>query len=264
MKSNKKNKKRKKDWKDSANVEDYSDDSYVYYTKETHEKVCEYVHNDDLDEYERKQLYKEYIYPAFDEMVRIMINTYNFYYTGVELNALVQEVNVKMYEVLETSRKKEKYYDKSYGSSYSYFSRVAKNYLIQKQSKYQDKKKKYGMESINEDESFFIETYYEEPTDVSLKEFIDYLSEWLENNIDQIFDKEEDKKVAWGILDIIENNDIEINNKKLFYYMIKEQYGDDNYRINKVINILKDHYAEIKNEYLKNFYVNTEEVQDDE
>lgn len=260
MNQNSKNRKRKKDWKESANVEDYSEDSNVYYTQEVHEKVCEYVHNDDLNAYQRKKIYENYIYDAFDEMVKIMINTYKFYYTGVEMSALIQEVNVKMYEVLETSRKKEKYYDESYGSSYSYFSRVAKNYLIQKQRKHQDNKKKYGMDSINDDESYYIQTFYEEIDDVDLSEFIDFLTEWLKNNIDVILDKEEDKKVGWGIIDVMERQ-VEINNKKLFYYMIKEQYGDDDYRINKVLNIFKEYYDDIKNEYLKKYYVNTDRIE---
>ena len=254
-------KKKKKDWKESANVDDYSDDSYVYFTKETHDKICEYVHNN-LSEFERKKIYEKYIYPAFDELIKIQINTFNFYYTGVPQEALVQEVNVRMYEVLEESRMEDdKYYDESYGSSYSYFSRVAKNYMIQKQTRHQKNKKKYGMESINDDEAYFVETYYEEPTDIDLSEFIEYLNLWLENNIDIIFDKKEDKQVAWSILEILQNDNIEINNKKLFYYMIKDQFGDDDYRINKVLNIFKEYYDAIKNEYLETFYVNTKKIE---
>lgn len=254
-------KKTKADWKESKDVDSYSDDSYVYYTKEVHEKVCEFIHNDELSQFQRNKIYEKHIYPAFDEMVRIMINTYNFYYTGTDPESLVQEVNVKMYDVLETSRKEEnKYYDESYGSSYSYFSRVAKNYMIQKQSKHQDNKNKYGMDSINEDESYYIETFFTEHDDVDLREFINYMNIWLKNNIDKIFDKEEDKKVAYGILDILENEDIEMNNPKLFFYMMKEQYGNDDYRINKVKNILREHYTDLKNQYLDNYYLDTNEI----
>lgn len=255
-----KNKKTKKDWNEAQNVEDYGSDSHVYYTKETHEKVCKFVHDDSLKRHQRDRIYQNYIYPAFDEMIRIMINTYNFNYTGTDIESLVQEVNVKMYDVLETSRIEDKYYDESYGSSYSYFSRVCKNYLIQKQSKNQMRRNKYGMDSINDDESYYNETLYHEETDINLSEFIEFLCKWMENNIDVIFDKQEDINVAYSILDIIRNDSFEINNPKMFFYAMKHQVGDDDYRINKVKNILRDHYIALKNEYLDNYDVDTKKI----
>lgn len=258
-------KKTKDQWIEAKDVGEYGENSYVYYTQETHDMVCEYIHNSDLKLFQRNKLYEKYIYPAFDEMIHIMINNYKFYYTGTDEESLAQEVNVKMYDVLETSRQEdEKYYDKTLGSSYSYFSRVAKNYMIQKQSKNQNKKNKYGMESINDDEKYYIETFFESHNDIDLGEFIGYLSTWLENNIEGLFEKIEDKNVAYGILDILNNNDFEINNPKMFFYAIKHQIGDDDYRINKVKNILKEYYIDLKNQYLDNYIVNTKKLEIDD
>lgn len=249
---------KKDQWIEAKSVNEYDDSSHVFFTKETQEKIIEYITNKDLSLPQRNKIYEKFIDSVFEELVLIMINTFNFKDTGEDVESLVAEVKVKLYNVLEDSRvnlELSKGYDDSKGSAYSYFSRTAKNYLIQKQKKNQDLQKKRTINSIEEEIIFFSENLIiNEDIEVDFNELIEMTSAWFLNNIRTIFEKNEDVKIALSVVEVLKNNYTVVDDKKSLVYMIKQQCEEDSYRINKVINVMIQAYNQLKNEYLENFY----------
>jgi hypothetical protein len=218
-----------------------------YFTS-IHEKAIIDFQDDRISWGKRQKLYNEFIYPVFNEMTSIMINTFNFHYTGEDRDFLIAETQAHLYESLNR-----KMYKKENGDAFSYFSVAIKRFLIQKQKKNQDKIQKYGLESIDSDESYYIETYYEELTDFDTNEFIKLFSKWLENNILLVVEneKEDELLIAECILTIIKDERIVINNRKILYQIIKQATLKENYKISKVLNTMKKYFIFLKHYYIE-------------
>lgn len=236
----------KKNWKKS-NIEDFDDSNHVYFTKDTERKIVEYKYGK-IPKFKQDKIYKEHIYPVFTEMIKIMIHRYKFYHTGYDYETLIQEINVHMYHQLNTCN-----YNPENGAAYSYFSRMAKNKLIQMQDKNQKIHKKYGFESINNDDNYYENILHEEEEVFNSSDFLKKFLKFIHLNFDKIFFKEDEISIAKNILNIMEDDRLVIKNKKILYYMIKEQEYNKNYKINKVINTMKFHYERLKDEYLSTY-----------
>lgn len=217
-----------------------------YFSDKEQEAVEEYI--DPETSKKRKELiYKNIIHPAFQKMIRMIIFKYNITDTGVDLKSLISETQAHIWEQLNADK-----YDPEQGKAYSYFTRTVINYLYQKQMKHQRKKEKMGFYSLEDDENYYIETYYEEPEQFSIESFLEWYKKWLDDNIDDFFDNEDESKIALAIYDILQNGDVEIEHRRDFHFAINQMSGiNNNYKINKVLNLLKDKYFKIKEEYSK-------------
>ena len=77
--------------------------------------------------------------------------------------------------------------------------------------------------------------------------------EYWENNIDKVFKKDRDKKIAYSILELMDKVDtIEIFNKKALYILLREISGARTQHITKVLNVMKGHYANLYRQWLIN------------
>jgi hypothetical protein len=71
--------------------------------------------------------------------------------------------------------------------------------------------------------------------------------------MNKIFKKNQDLKIAYAILQLIENyEDIENFNKKNIYILIREMTDSRAQSITKVLNKMKDVYKEVLSDYLEN------------
>lgn len=236
----------KKGWKKS-NIEDFNESNNVYFTKDVENQIIKYKY-EDITKLERDKIYQDIIYPVFTEMILIMIHRFKFYQTGMDTETLTQVVNVHMYHQLNSCN-----FDPDNGKAYSYFSRMAKNKLIQLQDKNQRLYKKYGFESLNDDENFYENILYEEEEKIDIKQFLNNFIKYLEDNVEKMFEKNDEISIAYNIINIMKEDKLVIENKKILYYMIKEQGDNRNYKINKVINTFKSHYERLKNIYLETY-----------
>jgi hypothetical protein len=187
----------------------------------------------------KNKIYQEHIHKAFDKLAENIINTFKFTYFDMPFNDIKHEVVCFM--VLNMHK-----YDHTKGSkAFSYFSVVAKNYLILHNNNNYKKLKSHGEISLLDKKrnvDNFIENDYESFTE----EMVDY----FDKNINSIFKKDRDRKIGFAIIDLIKQKDeIENFNKKALYILIREMTDVETAHITSVVNVLKKHYKKLINTY---------------
>ena len=218
-----------------------------YFTQETEEAILEY--RSSIDHLERNRIYNERIHFGFYKLVENIIHTFKFYYTEVD------NIEDLKYEVVSFLLQKLDLYDQSKGKAYSYFGTIAKRYLIiYNQKNYKKLVNKVDIpNSEDEDENFKKAVTVKEDRDPDRSEIIALLVLKLESKIDSMFDKVEEKNVAYAIVELFKKREnIEIFNKKAVFIYIKEMTDCQSNTITKVIKRIKVLYAEILNDYIEN------------
>ena len=90
----------------------------------------------------------------------------------------------------------------------------------------------------------------------SLRDFIGLWCEWLERNLEKLFRSKRDRKIADAIIDIFRSSsDLDLNNKKLYYVLIRERSGVDTQHITKVIKTFKRMFKDMFNDYRVNGFI---------
>jgi hypothetical protein len=139
-------------------------------------------------------------------------------------------------------------YDHTKGSkAFSYFSVVAKNYLIlHNNNNYKKLKSHSGMDVLDRHHSN--DSNYESDFKTLTKEIIEY----FDSNMNTIFKKDRDLKIGYAIVDLMkQRDDIENFNKKAIYILIREMTDVETAHITSVVNVLKKHYKKLQNLYHK-------------
>jgi len=143
-------------------------------------------------------------------------------------------------------------YDASKGfKAFSYFSVVAKNYLILvNNSNYKKMKIHHDMDATTTVKELSKKSYQDDPNDNYLDDFIEELVIYFELNIPKIFKKKRDISIAYSILELlIKRDEIDNFNKKSLYVLIREMAGVNTVYITKIINEMKKHYKRLANEF---------------
>jgi len=140
-------------------------------------------------------------------------------------------------------------YDHTRGSkAFSYFSIVAKNYLILHNNANYKKLKTHTDTSAL--------AYKLTDSKDSTQHFVDLTEEvitYFEENIKVLFKTKRDIMVAFSVLELMKQRDtIENFNKKALYILIREMTDVETSHITKVINILKKEYRKLINQFDRN------------
>ena len=205
----------------------------VYFGKEVQDAIIEY--NLAERSSEKNIIYGTRIHKAFDKLAENIINTFKFTYFDDPFQDVKHEVVAFM--VMNMHK-----YDHTKGSkAFSYFSVVAKNYLIlHNNNNYKKLKTHDGMDKLDRHRSKDISN---ESDMVTLtKEIIEY----FDNNMNNIFKKERDLKIGYAIVDLMkQRDDIENFNKKAIYILIREMTDVKTSQITRVTNVFKKHYRNL-------------------
>ena len=137
-------------------------------------------------------------------------------------------------------------YDHTKGSkAFSYFSVVAKNYLIlHNNNNYKKLKSHDKMEVLDKYRN--IDKINDSDYDILTDEIIQY----FDINLNTIFKKDRDLKIGYAIIDLMkQRSDIENFNKKALYILIREMTNVETAHITSVVNVLKKHYKKLLNKY---------------
>ena len=212
----------------------------VYFGQEVQDAVVDY--NSSSNNEERNKIYQTRIHAAFDKLAENIINTFKFTYFDYGFEDIKHEVVAFM--VMNMHK-----YDHTKGSkAFSYFSVVAKNYLIlHNNNNYKKLKSHDNMDALDRQHksSGFNESDYITLTD----EMVEY----FDANLNNIFKKERDLKIGYAIIDLIkQREDIENFNKKAIYILIREMTDVETTHITSVVNVLKKHYKKLLNKYYSN------------
>ena len=133
-------------------------------------------------------------------------------------------------------------YSEDKGKAFSYFSVIAKNYLIlNNNNRYKQEKRSVYISDMTEDQSSLTDAMMVDSTTVELqkdaKEFIRLLLEYWDHNLTRIFKKKKDIQIADAILELFRRVEgIENFNKKALYLMVREMTGYKTSNITKVVN----------------------------
>jgi len=92
-----------------------------YFTKDTEDAIIEYNSTD--DQYIKDRVYRDRIKPAFDKLAEIVYNKWKFTYFDDDPQDVMSEVVTFMIEKIHM-------YKAGKGKAFSYFTIVARNYLI--------------------------------------------------------------------------------------------------------------------------------------
>lgn len=204
-----------------------------YFTKETEDYIVKYNNSSDI-EY-KNRIFTEHIYLPFYKLAENIIHTFKFYYTDVDR---IEDLKHEIVSVL-LEEKIDKFDPTNGAKAYSYFGTIVKRWLINYNNKNYKKLKQIGQFSEME------ETYEPDLDEESVikKNLAKVLDEWVDEmyvDLDYIFDKEADRKIADAILIVFKTrNDIDIFKKKALYIYIREMTDCDTPSLTKVVNILK-------------------------
>ena len=208
----------------------------IYFGKDVQEAIVQY--NLEENPLIRNKIYSEEIAYAFDKLVENIINKFKFSYFDSRFNDVKNEVI--SFLVLNMHK-----YDATRGfKAFSYFSVIAKNYLIFHNNN------NYKYYKIRDDlTSNKVKNKYSEDSKDLTKhnDFLKEIATYFDNNIEKMFKKKEDKVIAYSVVNIINRTDeIENFNKKAIYILLREMTGLPTAKVTKVINVIKVKYGKLK------------------
>ena len=206
--------------------------SKSYFGQVTEDAIVQYNQMEPGDP-ERDKLFTEKIYAPIRKIAENLIHTYKFYYFDNPTEEVINEVVANM--VINMHK-----YVQGKGKAFSYFSVVAKNYLILNNNK------NYKMGKIHDqlDVMDFNRKTTDEKNMVDVTDFkfevFNQMYQYWEDNFMRIFKKKKDLAVVDAILYLMKNNaSIENFNKKALYILIREMSGSNTQHITRVINAMK-------------------------
>ena len=213
-----------------------------YFTQEHEDAIVRYAIT--TCKKERTDLYREWIRPAFNEMVDKIVFTYKF--TNLpDIDQLRDECKIWLMTILDK-------YDQSKGSkAFSYFSVITKNWFIHKVKRQQKRQRReinydniakhYEEEYLSTNESYITEREEEE----FWKQFYSELDSWDTTQM-----KENDLKVYQAINILFESKeDIEIFNKKAIYLYLREITGLNTKQIVNSLKKFRKRYSSFKDNW---------------
>ena len=214
-----------------------------YFNQGTEKAIIRYNNTDDARL--KNIIYNEHIRAAFDKLAENIIHTFKFYYFDVSSEEVKNEV--VSFLVLNMHKFKE-----GKGKAFSYFSIVAKNYLILNNNK------NYKMGKIHDklDVMDYRRNIISEITDKEKSEvnnmFTDELVRYWEHNLTNIFKRDKDIRVADSVLHLFRiKQNIENFNKKALYILIREMTGSNTQHITRIINVMKKYNSRLYTEFEK-------------
>lgn len=217
--------------------------SNVYFTPDTEAAIVAYNATEDAREKDR--IYNAHIQHAFLKIAENIYNTFKFSYADVSPLEIQKQAISHMVANMDK-------YEPGKGKAFSYFSIVAKNWFILDNNMTYKRFKKHVeiCEQTGESGEFVVEPEHQK-RESEAKEFIKLMVDYWDKNVNKMFNKEKDLKIAYAVVEIFRNSDrIDVYNKKALYLYIREIADCPTQKITKVINKMKSAQKTIAEEYL--------------
>lgn len=214
----------------------------IYFSKKTEDAIIEY--NNEEDEVRRNEIYETKIKFSFDKLVENIFNTFKFtYFDNSPL-----EIQKETVSHLVTNIHK---FQAGKGKAFSYFSIVAKNYLIfHNNNNYKKFNQHVDISETPSESSVCLQTEDAHHKDIQTQEFMKLIVNYWEANITKIFNKQKDLNIAYAVIELFRNCErIENFNKKTLYLYIRELSNCKTQQITKVINKMKTYQNLVMRNY---------------
>ena len=217
----------------------------MYFTQETEDAIVAY--NASEDPKLRNDIYNEKISYAFDKLAENILNTFKFSYFQCSHEDVQRETVSNLVSNIHK-------YKQENGKAFSYFSIIAKNFLILYNNGNYKKFKRHT--SVDDDAIIYEQkeltiTPKTEIKKKELNEFIKLMIDYWDENLEKFFKKPQEIQIAAAVVEIFRRREsIENFNKKALYLYIREMTDCKTQNITKVVNKMKDTQTALHRKYL--------------
>ena len=217
----------------------------MYFTTETEDAIVQY--NCEQDYSIKNEIYELKIRKPFEKLVENVFNTFKFTYFGV------CPINTQQETISHLVANMHKY-EKGKGKAFSYFSIIAKNYLIfHNNLNFKTYNSHVQIGEDQEEGNVVLQCTDGHHVDVQNKEFLKLMVDYWDKNLHNIFKKQKDLSIAKAVIELFRNNEkIDSFNKKALYLYIREISSCHTQQITKVINKMKVYQQQIRKSYIEN------------
>ena len=212
-----------------------------YFSQITENAIVRYNKTDDARL--KNKIYTQHIAYAFDKLAENIIHTFKFYYFDVPSEQVKHEV--VSFLVLNIHK-----FQEGKGKAFSYFSIVAKNYLILHNNKnYKHYKIHDKMEVLDYQMNMHRSVEEREVAEWN-QEYVKQMLNYWEVNLTNIFRRQKDILVADAVLEMFRRREnIENFNKKALYILIREMTGSKTQHITRIVNTMKKYNTRLATEF---------------
>ena len=208
-------------------------------------------HNKETRPHMRERIYNEHIRVPFEKLAENIIHTFKFYYFDVPSSDVMHEVVSFLYMNMHK-------FTEGKGKAFSYFSIVAKNYLILHNNNNYKRLKQHDSEEVTDYKRDPITEMRNGEWGSMQVEYLETLAEYWKNNLTTVFKRKKDLDVANSVIELIDmRHNIENFNKKALYILIREMTGSITQHITRVINVMKKHHFNLHKKFLATGSVET-------
>jgi hypothetical protein len=216
--------------------------SKQYFTKDTEDAIIEYNLTD--DQRIKDRLYKERIKYAFDKLAEIVYNKWKFTYFDDDPKDVMSEVVTFLIEKIHM-------YKAGKGKAFSYFTIVARNYLILTNNANYKRYKDTDIMSAMPDSFDTENNWKEENINDEYRTFNKIMLLYWDEHLENYFQKKRDIQIADAVLELFRRAEyIESFNKKSLYLLIREMTGHPTHYITKVVNKMREKQMELYNQFM--------------
>lgn len=218
----------------------------IYFSEATEKAIIKY--NESTNPEEREQIFREHIEYPLDKLAENIINRFKFPY----VNQSFEDLKRQVVSFLVTNLHK---FTKDKGKAFSYFSVIAKNYLILHNTNgyKQEKRSIYLSDKTDSEVNIEEVLMLEEPDKTEqeeAREFIALMIDYWDHNTVRVFKKKRDIDIANAVIELFRRaENIENFNKKALYLMIREMTNCKTSYITKVVNKMRGHVLQHMKEF---------------
>lgn len=213
-----------------------------YFNQDTENAIIR--HNKEERPHMRERIYNEHIRTPFEKLAENIIHTFKFYYFDVPSEDVKHEVVSFLYMNIHK-------FAEGKGKAFSYFSIVAKNYLILHNNNNYKRMKQHDGEEVTDYKRDPVGEMRGIDTKSMKSEYIVLLADYWRNNLTTVFKRKKDLDVANAVVELIDmRENIENFNKKALYILIREMTGSNTQHITRVVNVMKKHHYNLQRNYL--------------
>ena len=220
-----------------------------YFSQITENAIIRYNNTD--DSVLKNKIYNEHIAYAFDKLSENIIHTFKFYYFDVPSEQVKHEV--VSFLVMNMHK-----FQEGKGKAFSYFSIVAKNYLILHNNKNYKNYKIHDKMDVLDYGSNIREAQDRHNVANFNQEYVTEMLDYWENNLTNIFRRQKDILVEDAVLELFRRRqNIENFNKKALYILIREMTGSKTQHITRIVNMMKKYNTQLMMEFQNTGQIDT-------
>ena len=223
-----------------------------YFNQDTENAIIRL--NNETRPHMKERIYNEHIRTAFEKLAENIIHTFKFYYFDVPSEDVKHEVVSFLYMNIHK-------FTEGKGKAFSYFSIVAKNYLILHNNNNYKRMKQHDGEDVMDYKRGPITELRSKEARTMKMEYIEQLAEYWRHNLSTVFKRKKDLDVANAVVELIDmRENIDNFNKKALYILIREMTGSNTQHITRVINVMRKHHNKLQQTYLSTGSVETKQT----